>query len=133
VDVLISPTCHGYSFTSVTFPPTILLTLLATPQEHLLLDVVVIGAAVGGAAVSSVGGAAVSPVGGAGVSPVGGAGVSAVGGAGVSAVGGAAVSPVGGAGVSPVGGAAVSSVVVAGVPSQKTWHWNPVPCPLLLE
>ena len=31
------PTCHGYSFTSVSWPPTILVCLLTTPQLHVTL------------------------------------------------------------------------------------------------
>ena len=40
LDELTSPTCHGYSFTSVTTPPTILLALLGTPQLHSVAGVV---------------------------------------------------------------------------------------------
>ena len=43
----ICPTCHGYSLTSVSTPPTILIRLLACPQVQMLpLE---IGLAVGGA------------------------------------------------------------------------------------
>ena len=31
------PTCHGYSFTSVSWPPTILVRLLAWPQVQVLV------------------------------------------------------------------------------------------------
>jgi len=40
------PTCHGYSLASVSTPPTILLTLLATPHLHSLEGVFVIGTVV---------------------------------------------------------------------------------------
>jgi len=47
-----SPTCQGYSLTSVSWPPTILLPLFTWPQLHLEVEpvvvVVVIGAAVEG-------------------------------------------------------------------------------------
>jgi len=46
-----SPTCQGYSLTSVSCPPTILLPLLTWPQLHLEVEpvvVVVIGASVEG-------------------------------------------------------------------------------------
>ena len=45
--IIFCPTCHGYSLTSVSTPPTILIRLLACPQVQVLpLE---IGAAVGGA------------------------------------------------------------------------------------
>ena len=36
------PTCQGYSLTSVSAPPTILVTLCATPQLQLAVTVVVV-------------------------------------------------------------------------------------------
>ena len=47
----VSPTCQGYSLTSVSTPPTILVCLCATPQLHVPLGgaaVVVAGAGVDG-------------------------------------------------------------------------------------
>ena len=44
------PTCQGYSFTSVSWPPTILVRLLARPQVQVLvlpLGMVVAGGGVG--------------------------------------------------------------------------------------
>ena len=35
-------TCHGYSFTSVSIPPTILVILLAWPQSHVVVVVAVV-------------------------------------------------------------------------------------------
>ena len=40
-------TCHGYSFTSVSTPPTILVRLLARPQLQVLLLLLEVVAAVG--------------------------------------------------------------------------------------
>ena len=40
-------TCHGYSFTSVSTPPTILVRLLAWPQVQVLLLLLEVVAAVG--------------------------------------------------------------------------------------
>ena len=40
-------TCHGYSFTSVSTPPTILVRLLARPQVQVLLLLLEVVAAVG--------------------------------------------------------------------------------------
>ena len=48
-----SPTCQGYSFTSVSTPPTILLALLATPQLHSGDPAVVDGVSVIGVEVDS--------------------------------------------------------------------------------
>ena len=36
------PTCQGYSLTSVSAPPTILVTLCATPQLQLAVSIVVV-------------------------------------------------------------------------------------------
>ena len=36
------PTCQGYSFTSVSTPPTILVVLLACPQLHVSVDVLAV-------------------------------------------------------------------------------------------
>ena len=36
------PTCQGYSLTSVSTPPTILVTLCATPQLQLAVSIVVV-------------------------------------------------------------------------------------------
>merc|ERR1711970_64369 len=47
VNVSIIPTCQGYSFTSVSTPPTILVTLLAMPHWHPPLGPVVLGAGLG--------------------------------------------------------------------------------------
>ena len=40
--LLLCPTCHGYSFTSVSIPPTILVILLAWPQLHVVVVVAVV-------------------------------------------------------------------------------------------
>ena len=40
--LLLCPTCHGYSFTSVSIPPTILVILLAWPQSHVVVVVAVV-------------------------------------------------------------------------------------------
>ena len=40
--LLLCPTCHGYSFTSVSNPPTILVILLAWPQLHVVVVVGVV-------------------------------------------------------------------------------------------
>ena len=47
------PTCHGYSFTSVSCPPTILVRLLAWPQVQVL--VLPLGMVVAGGGVVVVG------------------------------------------------------------------------------
>ena len=44
---VLSLTCHGYSFTSVSTPPTILVRLLAWPQLQVLLLLLEVVAAVG--------------------------------------------------------------------------------------
>ena len=40
--LLLCPTCHGYSFTSVSIPPTILVILLAWPQLHVVVVLAVV-------------------------------------------------------------------------------------------
>ena len=40
--ISLSYTCHGYSFTSVSIPPTILVILLAWPQLHVVVVVAVV-------------------------------------------------------------------------------------------